>query len=337
MRLLLFRNESTEPYFNMACEEYLLSTLREPAVMLWRNAPAVIIGKNQNARENVDFGFAEANGIKVVRRLTGGGAVFHDLGNVNYTFIVPGTDAPYDFRSFSEPIIEALASLGISAECSGRNDLLADGRKFSGTARCEYVSPGGTLVMHHGTLLFDADISRLTGALKVDPEKIRSKGIKSTASRVVNLSSLLKSPMSVLDFIDHLRRFFLARGAEERSFSESDRKKIAALAKEKYASPAWIFRAGAEDFDISREKRYPFGNVRVSVSCAAHDVGLSPVISRASLDGDFFGDKDKSVVEKALVGAEFTRSGILAALSATDVGASVHGADAETIAELLFG
>lgn len=335
--MLLFLNESTEPYFNMACEEYLLSTLRCPAVMLWRNAPAVIIGKNQNARENVDFEFAEAHGIKVVRRLTGGGAVFHDLGNVNYTFIVPKSDAPCDFRAFSEPIIEALASLGISAECSGRNDLLADGRKFSGTARCEYASHFGTLVMHHGTLLFNADISRLTGALKVDPEKIRSKGIKSTASRVVNLSSLLPSPMSVSDFMAHLSRFFIARGAEKREFSESDREKISALAKEKYSSPAWIFRAGAEDFDISREKRFPFGSVRVSVSCSASEVGTSPVIARASLEGDFFGDRDKSVVESALVGAEFTRSGVLSALADVDVGACVRGADADTVAELLFG
>lgn len=192
MKMIIYINRNTEPYLNMATEEFLLRTVTEPSVMLWRNEPAVIIGKNQNAGENVSFDFTKANGIKVVRRLTGGGAVFHDLGNVNYTFIMPESDAPDSFSEFSEPIIRALRGLSISAEASGRNDLLSNGKKFSGTARCGYKrDDGSTVIMHHGTLLFSADMSRLAGALITDTEKAKSKGIKSAAARVVNLCELL--------------------------------------------------------------------------------------------------------------------------------------------------
>lgn len=324
----------------MACEEYLLMTSVEPTVMIWRNAPAVIIGKNQNARENVNFDFTEERGIKVVRRLTGGGAVFHDLGNVNYTFIVPKSDAPDDFSAFSAPIIAALKTLGISAECSGRNDLLADGRKFSGTARCEYKNEYGTLVMHHGTLLFSSDMSSLSGALKVDPEKIKSKGIKSTSARVVNLRELLpddKKDMSPIDFASFIADYFIKAGAKKRDFSSGEKEKISALADGKYKSEEWLFRAGAQNFTAASDRRFPFGKVKLEVFCRAKDVGEKPVAERVFITGDFFGDEDVSAIETLLSDTEFSEKAFAEKLLGVNIDKYIRGATADDILHILFG
>ncbi|MBR4256441.1 MAG: lipoate--protein ligase family protein, partial [Clostridia bacterium] len=184
----IYKNEITDPYFNLASEQYLLDTEEDDVFMLWRNRPSVIIGRNQNAYAEINRGFVTDNDIAVVRRLTGGGAVFHDLGNINFTFITKkgGADA-LDFARFCQPVIDALRALGVPAELSGRNDMTADGRKFSGNAQCVYNGR----VMHHGTLLFDADMNSMAGALNVDPEKMKSKGVKSVRARVCNLREFL--------------------------------------------------------------------------------------------------------------------------------------------------
>ena len=339
--MILWINRCTEPYENMATEEYLLMTAAEPTVMLWRNEPAVIIGKNQNARENVNFDFTRAANIKVVRRLTGGGAVFHDLGNVNYTFIVPERDAPESFSEFSEPIIKALKELSINAEASGRNDLLADGKRFSGTARCGYDRKDGSrVVMHHGTLLFSADMSRLAGALVTDPEKVRSKGIKSTAARVVNLCTLLPEEhksMNAEAFMKYLEDFFAgADGVKVKSFSPEARAQIKALAKEKYASEDWLLRAGSGDFNVKKKKRFDFGTVEIRILCSASEVGMPPIISKISIEGDFIGDRDITGLENKLVGKYFEKNNIFSLLSDADVVKYVRGADPAALTELMF-
>ncbi len=339
--MILWINRCTEPYENMATEEYLLMTVTEPAVMLWRNEPAVIIGKNQNAGENVNFEFTRANGIKVVRRLTGGGAVFHDLGNVNYTFIVPEDNAPESFSDFSKPIIRALKKLSVNAEASGRNDLLADGRKFSGTARCGYDRKDkGRVIMHHGTLLFSADMSGLSGALVTDPEKAKSKGIKSTAARVVNLCTLLPEEYKNMDaeaFMKYLEDFFAdTDGVKVKSFSPEARAQIKALAKEKYASEDWLLRAGSGDFNIKKKKRFDFGTVDIRILCSASEVGMPPVISKISIGGDFIGDCDIAGLENRLCGKYFEKNNIFSLLSDIDVVKYVRGADPAALTELMF-
>ena len=191
----------TEPAFNLASEEYMLNTSQDDICMLWRNSPAVIIGRYQNAYAEINLPFVRENHISVIRRLTGGGAVFHDLGNLNFTFISDGKRSALDFARFTEPIVQALQNLGLQASLSGRNDLTLDGLKFSGNAQCVYTVKGDGAprykTMHHGTLLFHADLSRLTGALCADPEKIQSKGITSVRSRVTNLAQHMKTPMSI--------------------------------------------------------------------------------------------------------------------------------------------
>lgn len=339
--MIIYINRSTEPFFNMATEEFLLRKAQEPTVMLWRNDSAVIIGKNQNARENVNFDFTKANGIKVVRRLTGGGAVFHDLGNVNYTFIMPESDAPSSFSEFSEPVIRAIRGLSVNAEASGRNDLLAEGKKFSGTARCGYKrDDGSTVIMHHGTLLFSADMSRLAGALITDPEKVRSKGIKSTAARVINLCELLpddKKGMTAEDFMEYLERFFAeVEGATEKEFSKADKAEIARLAKEKYESEGWLLRAGADDFDIKKKRRFDFGTVSIKLRCRAGEVGMPAIIEKVRIEGDFIGDCDISGLEDALCGKYFEKNAVFSLLEGTDVVKYVRGADATVLTALIF-
>ena len=338
--MILIINSCTEPYFNMACEEYLMNTSKEPAVMLWRNDRAVIIGKNQNAEETVNFDYTQKNGIAVVRRLTGGGAVFHDLGNVNYTFILPKAISPDDFSEFSRPVLDALDGIGIKAECSGRNDLTVNEKKISGTARCEYHGNAGDVIMHHGTLLFSADMGELAAALKTDEAKVRSKGIKSVSARVANIKELLPEAhraMTVSDFIRYLENYFENAGAQKSELSDDDKAAISALADGKYRTERWLMRAGASDFDVVRKNRYPFGTVSVSLSCKAGKVGEKATINAARVEGDFFGDEDVSRLESALVGTEFSRNAVMHALENADIGKCIRGAVAEDIASLIFG
>lgn len=335
--MLLWKNDGMEPYRNMATEEYLLMTAGEAAVMLWRNRPAVIIGKNQDARAEVDFAFAEAHGIKVVRRLTGGGAVFHDTGNINYTFVVPHGEA-LDFSAFTRPITEALAELGIRAERSGRNDLVTseDGRKFSGTAQCIYhrKKADGSfqkVLMHHGTLLFSADLSSMNGALTPDREKIASKGIRSVKSRVVNLSTLLPAEhagMTAEAFKRYLEDYFVRNGARPHEFSPADKAEIEKLAAEKYETDTWLFGK----FDAGEKnagRRFEFGSVRVSLRI--RDGKLAKVV----FSGDFFGAKDITELERALSGASLDEDFLAIRLAEAGLADYIMGASPAEIAKLI--
>jgi lipoate-protein ligase A len=176
-------NRSTDPYFNLASEEYLLDTSEDDVFMLWRNSPSVIVGKNQNTWEQIDAAYTEKHGIAVVRRITGGGAVFHDLGNVNFSFVTEADSSKkLNFEKFTDPVVRALSGMGVDARLDGRNDLVAEGFKISGNAECVKTGrTGRQMMLHHGTLLFCADLTRLAAALRVDPEKIKSKGIKSVS------------------------------------------------------------------------------------------------------------------------------------------------------------
>ena len=338
--MILVRNTNTEPYKNMAFEEYLLRTCDEPAVMLWRNEPAVIIGKNQNAREQVNFSFTESHGIKTVRRLTGGGAVFHDLGNVNYTFITPATeDDRINFSYFCRPIINALAGLGIEASLSGRNDLVVpDGRKFSGTAACAFECGGKTKLMHHGTLLFSADMSYLSGALNVDPEKIRSKGIKSVKSRVTNLCEHIApefSRMKAEDFKEYLENYFIENGARLVIPDAHALHEIEKLAEEKYAGMEWLFGARTESGARVKAKRFDFGKVSVETELL-YEVGKPARIKKVKFSGDFFGTKPVDALEKMLCLTKAEKCDIIQKLEEAPLSAYIYGATPDEICSLIL-
>ncbi|PKP15313.1 MAG: lipoate--protein ligase, partial [Bacteroidetes bacterium HGW-Bacteroidetes-22] len=199
--MLCIKDSNTDPYFNLAADEYVMKNFKEDCFMLWRNEPSIIVGKHQNTLAEINVDYVKENSIKVVRRITGGGAVFHDLGNLNFTFIRNSEEgAQVDFRKFTQPIIDVLQKIGINAVFEGRNDLTIDGKKFSGNA--EHVWKKRTL--HHGTLLFSAVITDLSAALKVNPLKFNDKAVKSVRSRVTNISEHLKEKMDVLEFRDRI-------------------------------------------------------------------------------------------------------------------------------------
>ena len=248
--MYLLVDTTTDPAWNLAAEEYLLTQRSEPFFRLWRNADSVIIGRHQNAYAEIDLAFVEHAHIPVVRRMTGGGAVFHDLGNVNYSF--------FDLRErrFTDVILEALSALGVAGTCSGRNDLvLPDGRKFSGTAVCKHHGR----VLEHGTLLLDASFDRLSAALRPRPEKFTGKAVQSVRSRVANLSPQLAVPMDVAGFIAQLASHI---GTEldctPYTYSREDLAAIETLRRERFGNPAWNFGASPA-CAVSNVRKFPAG------------------------------------------------------------------------------
>jgi len=331
MRIIL--NPLTDPAFNLAAEEYLLLQEDRDVFMLWQNDRAVIIGRNQNAWAEVNIPCAEAEHIAVIRRLSGGGAVYHDLGNVNFTFITAPREN-VDFTPFIAPVIRALADLGVHAVQDGRNDITAENAKISGNAQCTFRRPDGTArLLHHGTLLLSSDLSRLAAVLRPRPEKLRAKGIASIRSRVTNLRDLVGFPedMDAAAFMRHLADAAAPAG-EKIPLSDRECAGIAALAREKYESWAWNFGASAAH-ETEHSVRFPFGSVTAAFSAKGG------IITAIRLWGDYFGSAPVSALEDALRGTELRRDALRASLekAAHPVSACIAGADAEDIVSLILG
>lgn len=320
-------NPRTDPCFNLAAEEWLLDHTDTDVFMLWRNAPAVIVGRNQNAAAQIDREFVERKGLAVVRRLTGGGAVFHDLGNVNFTFLSLGQSGRrIDFARFAAPVLRALAEMGVAAAFDGRNDLVVDGLKISGNA--QLVRPGR--VLHHGTLLFDAVMADLSAALRADPLKFTDKAVKSVAKRVTNIARHLSHPMTVADFIDRLMRS-VAGGpdVDRRDLSPDEEAAIAALAEAKYATWEWTYGA-SPPYGLRLARRTPAGTVEVHLDVHGG------IIRGAAIHGDFFGREDVAGLAGLLTGVRHEREAVLEALRGVDVDGYIHGLDGAGFADCLF-
>lgn len=318
----LYILQTTDPYYNLALEEYLFEREGEDVFLLWQNAPTVVIGRNQNAYAELHMDEVRRRGIRIARRITGGGAVYHDLGNLNYSYIAGGTGA-LDFSRFEAPIISALSRVGVTALASGRNDLLVDGRKFSGNAQ----HTKGTRTLHHGTLLFDTDLSVLSAVLAVDEEKLKANAVRSVASRVTNLKEHLPAAFTLDDLISLLAREMTeqygATLAEPPVSAEID-----ALAV-RNASDAWLFpdRDFLSRYTYRKKKRFPFGTVALSLSMK------NERIEEARITGDFFGIAPVSLVEAALVGQSLAT--VPAALASVPLGDCIAGMTEEDFLSLL--
>jgi lipoate---protein ligase len=303
----------TDPRINLAIEEYALKNLdiNETYLLFYINEPSIIIGKNQNTVEEINTDYVESNGIKVVRRLSGGGAVYHDLGNLNFSFITKDDgESFHNFRKFTEPVITALQKLGVNAELSGRNDILAEGRKISGNAQ---FSTKGRM-FSHGTLLFDSEIEHVVSALRVKQDKIESKGIKSIRSRVANISEFLSDSMDIQQFRSHLLKniFSESNDIPEYVLTEEDWSKIHELSKERYQNWDWNYGKSPK-FNSQHSHRFPVGSIDVRLEVN------KGVIESCKIFGDFFGVGDVSEIEVLLTGQKYEKATIEQALQEVNI------------------
>ena len=307
-------NERTDPAYNLALEEVMFGQADAPFAMLWRNRPAVIIGRNQNAVREFDSVYAREHGIAVVRRMTGGGAVYHDLGNLNYSFFSFETDANrrrMDFAPFAEPVLDVLRSIGVNAEFSGRNDILADGRKISGSAQCCMRDR----TLFHGTLLFDLEMEMLEKVLTPGKAKIESKGIRSVRARVANLKEFLPG-MSTEDFLALLTEKLVPVSSAPGPVPEEWRQKAEKLACSRYRKWEWNYTSPFE-FDWENAARFPAGTVELKIKVAGGRIGS------LRITGDFFGDAGE--IEERLTGVPFDRESVAGALAGLDASKCISG------------
>ncbi|MEK4521004.1 lipoate--protein ligase [Psychrobacillus sp. FSL W7-1457] len=321
----------TDPRINLAIEEYALNTMdveKDSFLLFYINQPSIIIGRNQNTIEEINTDFVEQNGIIPVRRLSGGGAVYHDLGNLNFSFLTKDDgDSFRNFKKFTQPVVDALKQMGVEAELSGRNDILAGGKKISGNAQ---FSTRGRM-FSHGTLMFDTEIDAVVSALKVKKDKIESKGIKSIRSRVTNIVDLLDKPMTIEEFrLAILSSIF---GGEDKvqywELTEEDWANIHKLSEERYQKWEWNYGKSPKS-NIQHSHRFPTGSVDVRLEVN------KGVIEEVKFFGDFFGVGEVEEVEVLLVGKNYSKEAIEQALESVDVPKYFGGITKEELIQLMY-
>lgn len=327
MRFLWLNTQN--PHHNLAVEAYLLQHTEDDVFMLWQNDNSVIIGRHQNALAEINQEYVEQNNIVIARRLTGGGAVFHDLGNLNFSFIqnIHPKEKEINFVKYLQPIVDALHSLQVPASFSGRNDLVIDGKKISGNAMVFF----GNRVLEHGTLLFSTIQNNLAQALKVDPAKFADKAVKSVRSRVTNICEHLPQPMTVLEFKDYVMDFILHQNHLTKidTLTTDEEEIIAQMEREKFSTWEWNFGQSPK-YAINRKLRTKGGTVEITM-----DVKQG-FISDIQFYGDFFSRQEPEELAKHLIGTAHNKEAILAVLADKDVNDYFNGVTVEELISLLY-
>lgn len=333
--MYFYESPSTDPYENLALEEHLFETLPEGAglFMLWQNTDAVIIGRYQNAAEEIETAYVKENGIAVVRRMSGGGAVFHDLGGLNYTLITDDAESPI-WKACMAPLLAVLRGYGLDAQFTGRNDIEIGGRKIAGCA--QYAR--GSRTLHHGCILFDTDLSKVTAALRGKPPRdgqaaavFTSKADQSVRSRVTTVRACLGAQQP--DIAAFRRDLHSAYSAAEGGsltpcvLTAADAAAVRRLQEEKYRTWEWNY-GYRTDYQVHREQRFAAGLVAADMDVEGGR------IKAVRFSGDFFADGDLAALESSLAGLALDET-LLTALRARGADAVIAGIGAEDLAALL--
>lgn len=321
-----------DPAMNLALEQYIVENFGEKDTFLlfYVNQPSIIIGRNQNTIEEINTHYVNEHDIKVVRRLSGGGAVYHDEGNLNFSFITKDDGNSFqNFAKFTQPVVEALNKLGVPAKLKGRNDLIVEDRKISGNAM--YATKGK--MFSHGTLMLDSEIDKVVSALKVNKEKIASKGIKSIRSRVANISEFLNQKISMDEF-KHviLRHVFDVEDISEvprYELTEEDWENVKQISRDRYNNWDWNY-GKSPSFNIQSSHKFDAGLVDVRL-----DVKKG-IIENCKIYGDFFGVGEINVLENSLIGVRHQQEAIEEALTDVDVPRYLGKISKEDFIQLIY-
>jgi lipoate-protein ligase A len=330
--MIFIENEGhTNPRLNLALEEYALRNFNSQSdyLLFYINEPSIIIGRSQNTLEEINHDYVEKKSIHVVRRISGGGAVYHDFGNLNFSFITNHDNTRLsNFKKFTEPVISVLSKMGLEAELKGRNDILINDKKISGTAQ---FSTGKRMVSH-GTLLFDTDLTEVTNALQVKMNKIESKGHKSVRSRVANISEFLDKQIKIEEFrallLDGL--YLENKKFETYHLTSEEWKAVILLKEEKYDSWEWNYGRSPK-FNIQRSKRFPVGEIDVRLFVE------KGYLTELKIFGDFFGKKPLEDIENLLIGVKYDKEKISKKLNGISIEAYFGDIPKSEFIELLYG
>ncbi|MCB8981143.1 MAG: lipoate--protein ligase [Ardenticatenaceae bacterium] len=326
--LFVDNNETTDPRMNLAIEEHLLRNLHvvEPLLLFYINSPSVIIGRNQNSVEEIDPNFVRENNIHVVRRLSGGGAVYHDLGNLNFSFITHGKQDLHNFGKFIGPVVEVLQSLGVNAVEQGKSDIFVDGKKISGNA--QYASTGR--MFSHGTILFNTNLENMLRAINPRQVQIESKAVQSVRSFVTNVQEYLPKSMDIIALRDELLRGIFGGGAVPMYvLTERDWEQIREIAMQRYMTWDWNY-GRSPAFNIQKSEKLPVGKLDARIWV---EKGL---IQTIKIYGDFSGHRDVAELEKQLTGLRYDWDAIHEALAEVDLSPFFGPLEKEVFLNLLL-
>ena len=326
--LFVDNEETTDPRLNLAIEEHLLRNVQsqEPLLLFYINAPSVIIGRNQNSIEEIDPEFVRAHNIHVVRRLSGGGAVYHDLGNLNFSFITQGKQDLHNFEKFTQPVIKVLGSLGVTAVLQGKSDIFVDGKKISGNA--QYASAGR--MFSHGTILFNTNLENMLRAINPRQVEIESHAVQSIRSFVTNVRDYLSEEMDIVQLRQALLTGIFGSGEiPTYQLTDADWEQIREIATQRYMTWDWNY-GRSPAFDIQKSEKLPIGKLDARI---AVEKGR---IQAIKIYGDFSGERDVAELEMRLTGLRYESGALAEALADVDLTPYFGSLEKDAFLNLLF-